>query len=127
MWLLCGCAAGYIWLFCSFFSFSETEFTVCPLKWIYGIPCPSCGSTRGLLALLHGEWEKAFQYNPNSYLLAVCLVAVPTWIGMDWVTQKDTLYRFYEKAEQTLRKKHVWIVLILLVLINWIWILHKGM
>jgi hypothetical protein len=36
-----------------------------------GIPCPTTGGTRSVLALCHGKWRQAFLYNPLTpvYLL----------------------------------------------------------
>jgi uncharacterized protein DUF2752 len=63
----------------------------CPLRTVTGIPCPLCGMTRGVTALVHGDFVHALLLNPASYLavaLALVLlvqwrlkrVVVPTWI-----------------------------------------------
>ena len=36
----------------------------CPLHAITGIPCPTCGATRGVRCLIHGDWGDAFLWNP---------------------------------------------------------------
>ncbi len=36
----------------------------CPLHALTGIPCPSCGTTRGFVALLHGDIRAAAAFNP---------------------------------------------------------------
>ena len=36
----------------------------CWVRHVLGIPCPTCGSTRSALALLHGHLGQAFQFNP---------------------------------------------------------------
>ncbi len=36
----------------------------CPSKLIFGIDCALCGGQRALHAALHGDFEKAFSYNP---------------------------------------------------------------
>ena len=36
----------------------------CPVKSISGLPCPTCGSTRGSLALLDGRILDALAFNP---------------------------------------------------------------
>lgn len=36
----------------------------CPLKYIFGLPCPSCGMTRAHLALLRGNFKEAFLAHP---------------------------------------------------------------
>lgn len=37
---------------------------LCPLHSFTGIPCPTCGITRGLRCLLHGNLAAAFLFNP---------------------------------------------------------------
>jgi len=37
---------------------------VCTLKRLTGIPCPTCGSTRGVISLLHGHPIEAWKHNP---------------------------------------------------------------
>lgn len=41
------------------------------LKAFAGIPCPTTGGTRSMLALCHGQWRQAFLFNPLTpvYLL----------------------------------------------------------
>jgi len=65
----------------------------CPLRTITGIPCPMCGMTRGVTALVHGDFARALLMNPASYVavaLALLLllqwktkrVVVPVWLIM---------------------------------------------
>ena len=41
----------------------------CPFLLLTGIPCPSCGTTRAVLALLHGDIKKYIFYQPMALLL----------------------------------------------------------
>ena len=63
----------------------------CPLRTITGIPCPMCGMTRGVTAVVHGDFGHALFLNPASFLaigLAVLLlfqwrtkrVVIPVWV-----------------------------------------------
>lgn len=63
----------------------------CPLRALTGIPCPLCGSTRGVIAAVHGDIGHALSLNPAAVavlLLALALVAgwriqrvrIPVWI-----------------------------------------------
>jgi hypothetical protein len=49
----------------------------CAFKAVTGLPCPTCGATRAVLALLHGEWPSAFRMNP---LLTLVLAGWVTWL-----------------------------------------------
>lgn len=67
-------AAGLIagaWLF------SGLPTPLCPLHAITGIPCPTCGMTRGLRCLLHGNCAAAFLFNP---LLMAALAVVALYL-----------------------------------------------
>jgi hypothetical protein len=43
----------------------------CPLRTLTGIPCPLCGSTRGVIAAVHGHLGHALELNPASLLVLV--------------------------------------------------------
>jgi hypothetical protein len=49
----------------------------CPFKAVTGLPCPTCGATRAVLAFLHGEWPAAFRLNP---LLALAFLGWLAWL-----------------------------------------------
>lgn len=46
---------------------------VCPVQWLFGVPCPGCGMTRAHLALLRLDFAQAWYYHP---LVFVTLPAV---------------------------------------------------
>ena len=52
----------------------------CPLRTITGIPCPMCGMTRGVTALVHGDFAHALLMNPASYLaVALAILLLVQW------------------------------------------------
>jgi hypothetical protein len=52
----------------------------CPLRTLTGVPCPLCGSTRGVIAAVHGHLAHALELNPASLLvLAVAAMLVLGW------------------------------------------------
>ncbi|MBL7970311.1 MAG: DUF2752 domain-containing protein [Prolixibacteraceae bacterium] len=123
------CVAGYIWLYIglSIHQSGIKTVEVCPIKHLTNIPCPSCGSTRAVILLTKGEFVKALLLNPLGYVVAVIMMLTPFWILADLVTQKETLYKCYQKTEMHLRKPGVAIPLILFVIVNWIWNITKGL
>ena len=123
------CAAGYIWLFVNYHrSISESfEPGVCLYKRITGIPCPSCGSTRSVLSILKGDFVGALLWNPFGLIIISVLILAPLWILYDIVLRKDSLLQVYNRSEIFLRKKWIAIPLILLVILNWIWNIYKGL
>lgn len=36
----------------------------CPIRFLFGIPCPGCGVTRACEAALRGNFEEAFRWHP---------------------------------------------------------------
>jgi hypothetical protein len=47
----------------------------CPMRSMVGIPCPMCGMTRGVTALVHGDVGDALFLSPGS-LVAVAFVVL---------------------------------------------------
>ncbi len=55
------------------------------------------------------------------------MVFAPIWILYDTVAGKRTLLNFYCKIEELLKIRIVAMPLILLVLLNWMWNIVKGL
>jgi hypothetical protein len=43
---------------------------MCSLRKVYGVPCPTCGMTRGLVLSLHGQVQDAIETNAAAPALA---------------------------------------------------------
>ncbi|MDE0939967.1 MAG: DUF2752 domain-containing protein, partial [Pirellulales bacterium] len=37
---------------------------ICAWRNFFGIECPGCGLTRCFIAIAHGDWSRAWQFNP---------------------------------------------------------------
>ena len=48
----------------------------CVLKIFIGYPCPGCGMTRAMLALLQLDFVKAFQYNPFIFAVPFVILGI---------------------------------------------------
>ena len=127
--LAAACAAGYTWLLLTYYRniSNESDFGVCLFKQVTGIPCPSCGSTRSVLALLRGDFAGALFWNPFGILIILILIISPVWMIYDIVLRKESLYIFYNRSEQFFKRKWIAIPAITLVLLNWIWNIYKGL
>lgn len=127
--LIVTCSVGYGWLY-----FNSTKnatdtisFEVCLLKYATNIPCPSCGSTRSVILLTQGNFIDGINLNPLGYLIAVILVVAPIWVASDLIMRRDTLFRFYQKIENYMRKPKYAVPLAMLVIVNWLWNIAKGL
>ena len=121
------CVAGYTWLYLHIDkSWSTHVGTVCILKRTTGIPCPSCGSTRSILSLLHGDLVAALLWNPFGYLIFAGLLIVPFWMMHDVIRKQRTLLTVYQNMESLLQRRIVTWPLVIMVLLNWCWNIYKG-
>jgi len=127
--LLIACVAGYIWLYFSTTSniTENNSVEVCLIKHVTNIPCPSCGSTRSVILLTKGNFVEALGLNPIGYLVALIMLVAPIWIVADMIFRDNSLFKCYQKIENQLKKPKYAIPLILLVIINWIWNIKKGL
>lgn len=65
VWLALGGAA--VWLS----SYHDRAVTLCLIKRVTGLPCPTCGFTRGALSLLSGRRGQGWLYNPLLFSVLV--------------------------------------------------------
>lgn len=126
--LFIACIAGYIWLYYSITStmIKNKLVEVCLIKHVTNIPCPSCGSTRSVISLIRGNFIEAFALNPIGYIIVFIMFFAPVWIITDLILRNNSLFMCYQKLESYLKKPKYTIPLALLVIINWIWNITKG-
>lgn len=130
LFLLFACFVGYSWLLFSLqheHEIQNQEFTVCLFKKVTTVPCPSCGTTRSVMQLSHGNFLSAILINPFGIIVGLIMIIAPVWISYDFIQKKETFYTTYLKIETILRKRNVAIVLIILVIANWIWNIKKNL
>jgi hypothetical protein len=122
--------AGYAWLAWNVHQTGRdtSKETLCLFKDVTGLPCPSCGTTRSVVQLLHGNFSQAAYYNPFGFLLAGMMVIVPLWVIVDVVKGKESFFRFYRTVEYGFAH-HRWISVpaVLIVAANWGWNILKGL
>ena len=124
--IMFSCMIGYAWLLLNSSYIIHSKFEVCIIKHVTGIPCPSCGSTRAVLAILDGNFLQSILLNPIGIILLMLLLTLPVWVMYDLIYKKLTLQKFYINFELFLRKKPVAIISILLISANWIWNIYKN-
>jgi hypothetical protein len=125
--LITGCIAGYIWLYYGMTFPPDHVVDVCLFKRIADIPCPSCGATRSVVSLIHGDLIKALYINPLGLVVAGVMLLTPFWLLADLVTKRESLLNVFRHTERLLKKPGVAIPLVLLLVINWIWNIAKEL
>lgn len=121
------CFLGLAYLFYKINYSESSHLTVCIIKNVTGYACPSCGTTRAVQLFLQGEIEASVLMNPFGILVAILMIISPIWILFDVITNKETFFFWYKKTEEIIRIKWIAIPLILLVILNWIWNIYKGL
>ena len=124
-----GLTAGYCWLTWSLLDHQShtNEITVCFFKNATGVACPSCGSTRSLLAITKGNFSEALLINPFGYIILTALTVLPLWLLFDVITKNNSLHKAYIQFEKTVKTKWIATLLVILTLANWAWNIYKGL
>jgi hypothetical protein len=118
------CFAGYVWLFYNLTSnwlTGNEPIGVCLFRHITTIPCPSCGITSSVLLLLHGDIHEAVYSNPIGILLAAAMIIAPFWILFDLVFNRNTMFVFFRKSENLIKRKWVASFGVVLIVSIWMW------
>jgi hypothetical protein len=90
---------------------------LCLFHRMTGYSCPTCGTTRGLLALAHGSWREGFLWNPIT--MAGAMLGSVAVLGRV-VTARTLEFQF------TAREKRIVLFLGLALLgLNWAWLLYS--
>lgn len=126
--LFIACFAGYAWFILALMlnEVKSESLNVCVFKHATNLPCPSCGSTRSVISITQGNFSSALYTNPLGYLIAGLMFILPFWLLFDIIRKRKTLFQFYTKFEIFLRKPVYAIPAIVLIVLNWIWNIAKG-
>lgn len=121
--LLLAIVGGYFFAGISAYLQSQTTHTICIFKNITGYPCPGCGTTRGTILLFKGRFFESIMLNPVALFMNIMAVTAFVMIIRDLLLHKSDFHKF------STRKIHPLILalVVLLVIANWIWNIHKGL
>lgn len=92
----------------------------CAFHRLTGHPCPTCGTTRAALALVHGHVIDAISYNPLIVILGFSFMA-GAFIAPFWAQARLPLPVIPRTAWRLLR-----IAAIAAILVNWAYLLLSG-
>jgi hypothetical protein len=93
----------------------ERPVQLCLIKRLTGYPCPTCGSTRGALSLLHGHIIRTWLCNPLLFSvlgLLIVLTAVRVFFARGikiYLTKNERIF--------------AWIFIIVLFFANWTYVI----
>lgn len=95
----------------------------CALHALTGIPCPTCGTTRSVAALLQGKTHTAFLLNP---LTTTLLIGIAIYVLYSAVAVAFRLPRLRWEPLSASERRWIRIGVILLIASNWVWLAHRG-
>ena len=124
-WLMSGgITISWLWVLYNLQYKQSNGFSPCLFSNAVGLPCPSCGTTRGIVAILQGDLYAVSQFNALSYVAVIALVVFPIWLIADLVRNRPTIHNAYVALEHFgKRRPAFWFIILTLIAANWIWIL----
>lgn len=102
--------AGVVLLAVALLPLDRIPYTICTFLRITGYPCPSCGLTRGFVAMAHGQWLAvlyacplaALLYAATAFVFAFNTAALLCGVRLTWVFHKP-----YRLVKNPLPPQHV--------------------
>jgi len=88
----------------------------CPVRQGLGIPCPGCGLTRGLSALLSGDWSVALRWHPLAPLALVGTALAAAAAG----APPRLSDRIIRGAEGLAARKGIVVLAVTVLLLSWL-------
>ena len=58
---------------------------LCASRRMFGLPCPGCGLTRSFISISHGQFARAWSFNPVSFLLYPFIFIQIPWHAMQYL------------------------------------------
>ena len=96
-------------------------FTLCPMKRLLGMPCPTCGTTRAFALLLLGDVCGAFAMQPLSMFFA-CVIAPALLLSRAAFGKA----RFEGAISPAIHSPLFWIAVAAAVAANWAYVAMRG-
>ena len=96
---------------------------LCPLHAVTGLPCPTCGSTRAAIALVHGDLATALAWNP---LMTLVMIGAALYVLYAAVVVIGKIPRLRWTPPSRSESRGIRIGVILLISINWAYLIWHG-
>ena len=95
--------------------------TLCPMKRLLGVPCPTCGTTRAFAELLRGDVFGAFARQP--LVMSCSLLGLPILLAIRIVSGRKAMADLLAAVS---RSAVFWCFAAAVVLANWIYVIRHG-
>lgn len=95
--------------------------TLCPLKRLLGVPCPTCGTTRAVALLLQGDVCGAFEMQPLA--MTVVALLVPMSMAVRLALGAHRAKRLWLSI---VRLPVFWFAVVIVILSNWVYVIVWG-
>ncbi|OGS34313.1 MAG: hypothetical protein A2293_13560 [Elusimicrobia bacterium RIFOXYB2_FULL_49_7] len=95
----------------------------CPIKNLIGLPCPTCGITRTVIAISEGKVEEAFTTSPFFALAFLGCGVYGLYAGVAMIFQTR---RIRLVIEQPWKRYYPGMLLALVLVMNWLWLVFRG-
>lgn len=93
----------------------ESGLKLCWFKAVTGINCPTCGLSRAILALFHGDLPEAFRFNPFMLLFT---------LGIALYFGSGLIFKRRLALEASARERTLLLIIFLaLFLLNWLYLI----
>lgn len=115
-----GCIASWTWIAMSINQCGQGIWKGCLIKYFLHIPCPACGSTRAIIAIIDGHIQEALALNPLGFVLLALLILLTVGIPYDYLRRQHNLYHLFTWADTCLHIKSVFIPTMSIILLNWL-------
>jgi len=93
-------------------------FLRCWLHEFTGIPCPTCGCTRSLLAWGELDLGRAFFFNPLFFLLCAGVILWPVLAAFEKISRREWLSQAWARVPG----RRAWQVAAGLIALNWLYL-----
>lgn len=93
------------------------DITVCPIKLMFNIPCPACGTTRAIKLAFDGRIIDGILMNPNIIITASIAIGAPIILVAKLLFDRD----YMKNIDHCLCRKPIGISLTIIELSIWIY------
>ena len=91
----------------------------CTSRRLIGIDCPGCGMTRAFISISRGQFSRAWQFNPASFVVYAFVALQIPWHGLQ-------IYRL-RKKQRPIQWNWIYltpIAVVVVLVLNWLWKLY---